>query len=95
LGVPKDKREIEAGLSNKGFAKSESHHSYFVYVSLDGKKSLAKTHTSHGRSFDIDDSLLSKMARQCGINRQQFLRLVECPMQRLEFEDLLRQAGKL
>jgi hypothetical protein len=24
LGVPKDKREIEAGLSNKGFAKSEA-----------------------------------------------------------------------
>lgn len=93
--MPKDKREIESGLSNKGFVRNESHHSYFVYVSLDGKKSLAKTHTSHGRGFDIDDSLLSKMARQCGITRQQFLRLVECPLQRPEFEDLLRQAGKL
>ncbi len=80
---------------NKGFARSESHHSYFIYVSRDGKKSLAKTHTSHGRGFDIDDNLLSKMARQCGITKQQFLRLVECPLQRPEYEDLLKQADKL
>ncbi len=93
--MAKDKRDIESGLANKGFSRSESHHSYFVYVSLDGKKSLAKTHTSHGRGFDIDDSLLSQMARQCGITRQQFLRLVECPLQRPEYEGLLRQAGKL
>jgi len=44
---------------------------------------------------DIDDSLLSKMARQCGITRRQFLCLVDCPLQRPEYEERLIKVGKL
>jgi hypothetical protein len=93
--VPKAKRDIETGLSNKGFKRRENDHSYFVYYAMDGKKSLAATKTSHGRGFDIDDSLLSQMARQCGVTKQQFLRLVECPLQRDEYETILRSSSKL
>ncbi len=78
--MPKDKRDVEAGLLSKGFERRTSDHNYFIYVALDGKKSLAKTKTSFGRGFDIDDHLLSQMARQCGVTKPQFLRLVECPL---------------
>ena len=93
--MPKDKREIEAGLANKGFEQRTGDHNYFIYRALDGKKSLAKTKTSLGRGFDIDDSLLAQMARQCGITKKLFLDLVDCPLQRPDYEKYLKQAGKL
>ncbi len=94
--MPKDKRDVEAGLLNKGFQQQPGgDHNYFVYVALDGKKALAKTKTSHGRGFDIADSLLGMMARQCALTRAQFLKLIECPLSREDYENLLRQAGML
>ncbi|MEE4380062.1 MAG: hypothetical protein V2J55_21455 [Candidatus Competibacteraceae bacterium] len=94
--MPKDKRDVEAGLLNKGFQKQPGgDHNYFVYIALDGKKSLAKTKTSHGRGFDIGDSLLGMIARQCALTRAQFLKLIECPLSREEYETVLRDFGKL
>lgn len=94
--MPKDKRDIEAGLLNKGFQQQPGgDHNYFVYVALDGKKALGKTKTSHGRGFDIGDSLLGKMAQQCALTRAQFLKLIECPLSRKEYEVILRQTGRL
>jgi len=93
--MPRDKKDIEAGLASKGFEQRTSDHNYFIYRCLDGKKSLAKTKTSLGKAFDIDDHLLGQMARQCGITRKLFLDLVDCPLQRAEYEKYLRQAGKL
>jgi hypothetical protein len=93
--MPREKREIETGLSNKGFVKRDGDHNYFIYVSLAGKKSMAKTKTSLGRGFDIDDNLLGQMARQCGLTKKRFLDLVDCPLQRPDYEVLLKQSNKL
>lgn len=93
--MPRDKRDVEAGLSNKGFVPRSGDHRYFVYHALSGKKSLAKTKTSHGRGFELDDHLLGQMARQCGLARKEFLSLIDCPLDRAGYETLLRQAGKL
>ena len=56
---------------------------------------MARTKTSHGSGRDISDDLLSKMARQCGVTKPSFLRLVDCPLQRDEYEKLLKEAGRL
>lgn len=93
--MPKDQREVETGLINKGFKRREGDHSYFVYESADGKKARAFTKTSHGRGIDIDDHLLSQMARQCGLTRQEFVRLTECPLSREEYEAILRSRNRL
>lgn len=93
--MPRDKRLVEAALVKKGFQLRTGDHNYFIYIGLDGKKSLARTKTSFGRGFDIDDWLLSQMARQCGLTRQNFLRLIDCPLDREGLEHLLRQAQKL
>lgn len=93
--MPRDKREVETGLANKGFELRGGDHNYFIYRGLDGKKSLAKTKTSLGKGFDIDDNLLGMMARQCGITKKLFLDLVDCPLQRADYEKYLKQAGKL
>ncbi len=93
--MPRDKRDVEAGLDNKGFRLREGDHHYRIYWSINGKKSMAKTKTSHGSAGDISDDLLSKMAQQCGVTKQNFLKLVDCPLSKQEYEALLKQAGKL
>jgi len=93
--MPREKRDVEAALETKGFQKLDGDHHYYVYWSVGGKKSMARTKTSHGSGRDISDDLLSKMARQCGVTKPNFLRLVDCPLQRPDYESLLKQGGKL
>jgi len=93
--MPRDKRDVDAALLRKGFRQRDNDHNVFIYWSLDGKKSMAKTKTSLGRGFDIDDNLLSQMARQCGITKRLFLDLLDCPLERPDYERFLKQAGKL
>lgn len=93
--MPREKKEVEASLLGKGFRESPGDHRYFIYWSRDGRKSMAKTKTSHGSGRDISDDLLSQMARQSGVTKSNFLKLVDCPLQPPEYEQLLRQAGKL
>lgn len=93
--MPRDKRDVEAGLTNKGFRLKGGDHHYYVFWTEGGKKSTAKTKTSHGSMRDISDDLLAKMAKQCGVTKANFLKLVDCPLTRQEYEALLRQAGKL
>lgn len=93
--MPRDKRDVEAGLASKGFQHNNGDHNYFVYWSVEGKKTMAKTKTSHGSGRDVSDDLLSQMARQCGVTKSNFLKLVDCPLQRPEYEQLLKLTGKM
>ena len=96
--MPRDKSDVEKGLQRKGFVpnnKKKADHNYFIYLSIDGKKALVGTHTSHGKGFDIGDNLLAQMARQCGINKPLFMRLLDCNLSREAYERELRIAGKL
>jgi hypothetical protein len=91
--MAREKKDVEAALEDKGFQRGEGDHHYFIYWSLAGKKTMAKTKTSHGSGRDISDDLLSKMARQCGVTKPNF-KFVDCSLERPEYENLLRQAGK-
>jgi hypothetical protein len=63
---------------------------HFVYVTRDGRKTRARTKTSHSpRVREIDDGLLRQMARQCQLTKPDFLRLVDCPMNRDDYKGRL------
>ena len=94
--MQRDVRRIEAALEAKGFERSEGDHSYFVYRSTAGKKTTAKTKTSHTPKMkSIDDILLGKMAKQCHLNKMQFVDLVDCPLDRAGYEKALAAQGLL
>lgn len=96
--MTRDKSEVEAALQRKGFRPTRpgSDHNWFVYVSSQGKKATkARTKTSHGRGFDLDDYLLTQMARQVSLTKKQFIELVDCPMAREAYEEILKKAGNL
>ena len=88
--MQRDKRQVEAALEAKGFNRTEGDHCYFYYCTLEGKKTTARTKTSHTPKMkSIGDDLLGKMARQCHLTKPQFLNLVDCPLNRQGYEELL------
>jgi len=94
--MPRNKQSIEAALTGKGFRQENNDHHFFVYWSLDGKKTRARTKTSHTKKHkDIGDGLLAEMARQCKLNKAQFVALVDCPMTQAGYERVLEQIGEL
>ena len=67
-----------------------------MYITKDGLKTQARTKTSHSpRVKDIADNLLGQMARQCLLTRAEFLRLVDCPMDRDAYERRLVEFGEI
>ncbi len=86
MGTTRKQKDIESSLERKGFRRRETDHSYFVYYRTDGRKSRARTKTSHGRK-EIGDSLLGLMAKQCKIQKSEFLDLIDCPLDQEAYED--------
>jgi hypothetical protein len=67
-----------------------------LYRSTTGKKTTAKTKTSHTPKMkSIGDDLLGKMAKQCCLTKTQFLELVDCPLDRRGYEAILETQGLL
>ena len=94
--MPRNRKAVEASLESKGFARVEGDHHYFVYIARDGRKTRARTKTSHSPKVrDIADNLLGPMARQCLLTKAEFLRLIDCPMDRDAYERYLVAQGEI
>jgi predicted RNA binding protein YcfA (HicA-like mRNA interferase family) len=91
--VPKDSKEVSAGLQKKGFAAREGDHTFYHLI-VNGKKTVINTKISHGEK-EIGDKLLGMMARQLRLSRRDFLNLVDCPLSLDEYLLVLRQAGHI
>ena len=87
----KSKRKIEQSLRKKGFAEQQGDHNFFVYYTLEGKKTGIFTKTSHSPSMkDISGELLNRMASQCKLSQADFCQLVDCPLTRDAYEKILK-----
>lgn len=88
--MPRNRKSVEASLEAKGFVRAEGDHHYFIYLSQNGQKTRARTKTSHSPKVrDIADNLLGRMARQCLLTKSELLRLVDCPLRRIDYEQRL------
>jgi hypothetical protein len=94
--MPRKKSRVESGLKDKGFEQTEGDHHFFVYKTIEGKKTSVRTKTSHTPKMkDIPDNLLSQMAKQCKLSKNDFFRLIDCPMDRDDYEAILKEQGIL
>lgn len=92
--MPLKRSIVERSLESKGFVKAFGDHSFYIYHSKKGLKTIVRTKTSFGSGHkDISDSLVSQMAKQCKISTKDFRNLVECPLSRDEYEAKLLQQG--
>lgn len=92
--MPLKRREVERALESKGFTRREKAHVFFLYHTREGLKTSVRTMTSHGNSgADIGNQLIAAMARQCGISRVNFERLIDCSLSQEGYENLLIDRG--
>jgi predicted RNA binding protein YcfA (HicA-like mRNA interferase family) len=89
------KRDVEVALKKKGFKQDEGDHHWFFFWTADGKKTTVRTKTSHGSTKDLGDGLLKEMARQVRVSKVQFLDLIDCPMSREQYQQLLEDGSYL
>ncbi len=86
--MPRKRKSVEKALKQKGFKQVEGDHHYFIYWSQSGKKTAIKTRTSDSHN-DIDDSIMSQMAKQCHLSNPEFKKLIDCPLKQPEYEKSL------
>jgi hypothetical protein len=94
--MPRPKAKVISALKTKGFVEEPGDHIILVYYTASGKKTTARTMTSHSPKMkDISDPLITQMARQCKLSKSDFLALVDCPMTREKFEQALENLGEI
>lgn len=94
--MPLERRIVDAVFQKKGFVRSAGDYNFFTYHMIDGKKTSVWTKTSRGSGHKtLDDSLVSAMAKQCGLTNSQFKQLVECPLSQAELEQILVSTGRI
>ena len=93
--MSRKRSDIMSGLIGKGFSRDErSKHTYFIYWTVDGKKTAVFTHTSRGTKYKtLGDDLVGSMAKQCRLNKKKFFDLVDCPLSRAAYEEILDELG--
>jgi len=89
-----DRKLIESSLKKKGFVREDGDHRYFHHE-VDGRRTGVSTFTSHGSGYKTYGiTLLKRMRLQLRLdNMLQTTRLLECPMDREEYNTVLREKG--
>lgn len=88
-------RDIARSLQRKGFMeKSGGAHRVFWYVDGDTTGRL-QTMVSRSSRGEVGPSLIADMARQCRLNRAEFLALVDCSLTEADYRRKLLARGHL
>lgn len=77
--------EIKQSLQKKGFKldpNRKKHIYYFFYYN--GEKTALNTHVSHGHN-DINDHLISMMAKETKLDKPDFVKLIDCHLSEQEY----------
>lgn len=82
------RRDVESALKQKGFQRKDTHHKFF-HLLVNGKKIGVFTKMSHGHT-EISDFLINRMAKNIGINKNEFIGIIECPINKEKLIELLR-----
>ena len=84
---------IRAALGNKGFRKVEKHHEMLWYY-VGERKTSVRTRISHGAQ-EYGDALLGQMARQLQLCKGDLLALIDCPMTKEAYLEVLTKSGSV
>jgi len=95
MGV-RDRYKVARALCTKGFIDTGKDHYRFIYYTLSRIKTAVHTKISRGTSHkSISKGVLDLMAKQCRLTNAEFRELLDCPLSREGYEDLLKSRGDI
>ncbi len=96
MGNARSGRDIDAALRRKGFRRvMDGKHIQYFFQTPDGRDSHIMTFVSHGMmGGSIGAPLISQMARQLRIGKQQFLALIDCTLDETGYREMLQAADR-
>jgi hypothetical protein len=85
-----DTKKAYNNMLGKGFkeSKNKSKDHKRIEFWYDGKLTRSKTKFSHGKR-EIDDSLISIMAKQINLTKKEFIQFAECTISESEYIALM------
>lgn len=89
--------KVASSLKKKGFLEQSwrKGHTFYHFMYL-GKEYPIETHMSRGsHGEEIHDKLIKAMAEQLFLTRKEFEDLVECPLSKEMYVEILKKQGKL
>lgn len=88
-------RDLSSGLCKKGFFRNVTgKHIQFFLENNDAHESGIVTMMSHGMlGKTISANVISQMAKQCQLSKNQFIELVDCRLSEKEYRVILREKG--
>ena len=96
MGRVRSGRDIHSALCKKGFRRETGgdHICYFL-TDDNGEDTDIKTKVSHGVMGDtIGTNLISRMSRQLRLPKNQFLDLIDCPLDEAGYRAILQNLGE-
>lgn len=86
----RNRSDIESALSSKGFVAKGGDHTFYIYHSIEGKKTTIKTKISRGSGYKVYTTpLLSAMAKQCKLTNGNLLKFIDCTISQQNYEEIL------
>lgn len=84
----------ESALRKKGFQRlADGDHIHFIFFNKN-EEAVVRTKISHGpKGRTLSVKLISEMAKQCQLTKQQYLDFVECRLSEDEHREILREKG--
>lgn len=90
------RRIIIQNLKSKGFIEERDRDHIVLKFFNDGVYAGIRTKLSHGsKSAEIDEELISRMAKQCKVTKKQFVGLVECTVSQADYLAMVSDHFKL
>jgi len=88
-------RNIDSALRKKGFLRAaDADHIHYYLLHSTGDRTRIKTKVSHGMmGSTLSAKLICDMAKQLHLTKQQFLDLIDCPLDEEGYRQILRNAG--
>ncbi len=80
--------DISSSLLRKGFRLSEGDHHRYIFYNGDSETTV-RTKISHSGK-DIGDTLISTMSKQLKMNKNDFLKFVDCKISKEEYTQYLK-----
>lgn len=80
-------RVLKGALESKGFIQNQSHHTFYTLY-VNNIKTSVRTKISHG-DIEYSEHLLKRMYKQLKLNKNEFLKLIECPLSKQAYISLL------